>query len=306
LTPRCGLALDNLLSAEVVLADGRLIHCDEHENPDLFWAIRGGGGNFGVITSMCVRLHPIRQVLAGMMLFPWSEAESVLHGYAETIANAPDELSVLAGVLPAPDGSPLAFLAPMWSGDAKQGEEVIAKLRQRDTPVVDKVGHITYLDWLGMFEAGAQVGRHYAAKNCSLAQLPPAAISALVAGGQQRSSPFSAIILHDFRGAPARVPLAATAFGLRKEHFMVEIIAAWEPTAKDDGQSHRQWARTLSEDLAPHALPGGYPNMLGPDEHEQTAQAYGTNTGRLRAVKRLFDPENVFTSAISLPLQRAA
>jgi FAD/FMN-containing dehydrogenase len=306
LTPRYGLALDNLLGAEVVLADGRLVHCDEHENPNLFWAIRGGGGNFGVITSMRVRVHPIRQVLAGMMLFPWSQAESVLGGYAESTADLPDELSVLAGVLPGPDGSPLVFLAPMWSGDGKKGEELVARLRQLGMPVVDQVGTTTYLDWLGMFAAAAPAGRHYAAKNRSLARLSPAVISALVAGGEQRSSPFSGIILHDFRGAATRVPLAATAFGSRKEHFMVEIIAAWEPTAENNGENHREWARTLSEKLAPHALPGGYLNMLGPDEHEQAVHAYGGNLGRLQRVKRLFDPEGVFSSAISLPLQRAA
>jgi FAD/FMN-containing dehydrogenase len=302
LTSRYGLALDNLLGAEVVLADGRLVHCDEHENSDLFWALRGGGGNFGVVTSMRVRLHPIRQVLAGMMLFPWSEAESVLRGYAESITDAPDELSVLAGVLP----GPLVFLAPMWSGDGKRGEELIARMWQLGTPVVDQVRPITYLDWLGMFAAAAPVGRHYAAKTRSVFQLTPAVISTLIAGGQQRSSPLSAIVIHDFRGAATRVPLAATAFGLRQEHFMVEIIAAWEPTAEKDGESHLQWAQTLSENLAPHALPGGYPNMLGPDDHEQTAQAYGPNVGRLQQVKRLFDPDGVFTSAISLPLQRAA
>jgi FAD/FMN-containing dehydrogenase len=306
LTPRYGLALDNLLGADVVLADGLLLHCDERENPDLFWALRGGGGNFGVITSMRVRLHPIRQVLAGLMLFPWSQAESVLGGYAESIADAPDELSISTGVLPSPDGSPLAFLAPMWSGEAIQGEEWIARLRQLGTPVVDRVGTITYLDWLGLFVAAAPVGRHYAGKNRSLAQLTPAAISTLVEGGLRRSSPFSGIIVHDFRGAATRVPLAATAFGLRKEHFMVEIIAAWDPAAEDDGENHREWARTLSENLVPHALPGGYPNMLGPDDSEQTAHAYGANAGRLQRLKRLFDPDGVFSSAISLPLQKAA
>jgi len=157
LTPRYGLALDNLLSAEVVLADGRLVNCDNYNNPDLFWAIRGGGGNFGVITTMRVRRHRIRQVLAGMMLFPWSQAESALGGHAESIAEAPDELSILAGVLPGPDGSPLVFLAPMWSGEGKQGEELIARLRQLGTPVIDRVGTNTYLDWLGMFGAAAPV-----------------------------------------------------------------------------------------------------------------------------------------------------
>src|SRR5271165_2434011 len=106
LTSRYGLALDNLLGAEVVLADGRLVYCDDRENPELFWALRGGGGNFGAVTAMRVRLHPVRQVLGGMILFPWSEAESVLRGYAKAIADAPDELSVLAVLLSAPDGSP--------------------------------------------------------------------------------------------------------------------------------------------------------------------------------------------------------
>jgi FAD/FMN-containing dehydrogenase len=306
LTSRYGLASDNLLAAEVVLADGRLVHCDDHNNPDLFWAIRGGGGNFGVITSMRLKLHPIRQVLGGMMLFPWSQAESVLRGYSESIAEAPDELELVTGVLPAPDGSPLVFMAPMWSGDGEHGVELIAKLRQVGTPVVDKVGPITYLDWLNMFAAGAPVGRHYAAQTRSLARLTPEAISTLIASGQRRSSQFSGIIVHDFRGAATRVPLAATAFGLRKEHYLIEIIAAWEPTAEDDGENHREWARTLSENLSPHALPGGYPNMLGPNDHEQTAHAYGANAVRLQQLKRRFDPDGVFSSAISLPLQRAA
>ena len=306
LTSRYGLALDNVLGAEVVLADGRLVHCDDRENPDLFWALRGGGGNFGVVTSMRVRLHPIRRVLAGMMLFPWSEAESVLRGYAEIIVGAPDDLSVWGGVLSAPDGNPVVLLAPMWSGEASQGEKLIAGLRQLGTPLMDNVGPIKYGDYVGMFGAAAPVGRHYAAQTRSLDWITPEVISTLVASGQRKSSPFSAIILHDFRGAGTRVPLAATAFGLRKEHFMVEIIAAWEPTPEDDGEKHRAWARTLSENLAPHAWPGGYPNMLGPNDYERTALAYGPNIGRLQQLKRLFDPESVFTSAISLPLQRAA
>jgi hypothetical protein len=208
---------------------------------------------------MRVRLHPIRQVLAGMILFSWPEAESVLRGYADAIADAPDELSVLAGMLSAPDGSPVECLAPMWSGEGTQGEEWIVRLRQLGTPLIDQVGPIGYRDWLDMLGAAAPVGRHYAAQTRSLAALSPDVISTLVAAGQQRSSPFSAIILHHSRGAATRVPLVATAFGLRKDHFMVEIIAAWEPTADGDGSKQLQWARTVSESLAPHALPGGYP-----------------------------------------------
>ena len=188
LVSRYGLASDNLLGAEVVLADGRLVHCDERENPDLFWAVRGGGGNFGVVTSMRVRLHPIRHVLAGMMVFAWSQAESVLRGYAEVISHAPDELSIFAGVLPGPDGSSMVLVAPMWSSEAIDGEKWIARLRQLGTPVVDKVGPMNYGDYVGMFGAASPVGRHYAGKNRLLGQLTPEVISTLVAGGQQRSS----------------------------------------------------------------------------------------------------------------------
>src|SRR6516165_5024938 len=140
---------------------------------------------------MGVRLHPIRQVIAGMMLFPWTQAESVLLGCANTLADAPDELSVLAGILPGPDGNPLVLLAPMWNGDGSEGEKWIARLRQLGAPVMDRVGPITYQDWLGMFEAAAPVGRHYAAQTRSLARLTPEAISTLAAGGERRSSPFS-------------------------------------------------------------------------------------------------------------------
>jgi FAD/FMN-containing dehydrogenase len=306
LTPRYGLALDNLLSADVVLADGRRVHCDDRENPELFWALRGGGGNFGVVVSMRLRLHPVRDVVAGMILFPWSDAESVLRGYTAVIDSAPDQFSVMAGMLSAPDGSPVALLAPMWSGEDKRGEEFIARLKKLGTPVLEQVGRMSYRDWLGMSDSQVVAGRHCTSQTRWLAELTPGAISAIVVGGQQKTSPFSCIIIANFRGAASRVPLPSTAFGLRKEHFMVEIVSIWEPSAGDDGHIHEEWARSLSDNLAPHALPGGYPNMLGPDEYEQTAHAFGSNGGRLRRLKQIFDPDGVFTSAISLPLQKAA
>jgi len=171
---------------------------------------------------------------------------------------------------------------------------------------MDQVGPMTYRDWLAMWDSRIVPGRYCAAQSRWLAGLTPETIAPLVAGMQQKASPFSAIVLHDFRGAATRVPLAATAFGLRKEHIMVEVVAIWEPSAGDDGVAHQQWACSISLNLAPYALPGGYPNMLGPDEEEQAAQAFGHNLGRLQRAKRLYDPAGVFSSAISLPLQKAA
>jgi FAD/FMN-containing dehydrogenase len=300
LSPRYGLALDNLIGAELVLADGRLVTADDSENDELFWALRGGGGNFGVVTSMRIRLHPLRSLLAGLILFPWPQAESVLRGYAEAVASAPDELGVMAGVLSGPDGDPDLFLAPAWIGDPVQGEPVVARLSRLGTPLLVQIAPMTYTDVLGMFDAHAVNGRHYAVPTRWLSELAPQVISSLVKAGGTRTSPFTAILLYHFHGAATRIPADATAFGLRREHFLVEMIAAWEPGAEDDGARHWRWAQDLSWALAPMALPGGHPNLLGPDDRDQIALAYGANTARLKDLKRRFDPDSVF-SATPLP-----
>jgi hypothetical protein len=298
LSSRYGLALDNLLGAEIVLADGQRTAADASENSDLLWALRGGGGNFGVVTSMRIRLHPLRELLTGLILFPWSEAVTVLRGYADAVASAPDELSVMAGVLSGPDGKPALFLAPTWSGEPVQGEQVIAGLKRLGTAMLAQIGPMTCGDMLGMFDAHVVNGRHYAIQTRWLAELTPDVVESLVAAGDSTTSPFSAIALHHFQGAAARVSADATAFGLRDKHFLLEIIAAWEPASEDEANIHRRWARNLCQTLAPAALPGGYANLLGPNEHDQIASAFGGNITRLRALKRRFDPDNVFSSAI--------
>jgi FAD/FMN-containing dehydrogenase len=302
LTTRFGLAVDNLLGAELVLPDGRLVWADASQNEDLFWALRGGGGNFGVVTSMRIRLHPVGKLLAGVILFPWSEARSVLRGHAEILSSAPDELSVLAGELTGPDGSPVLFLGPIWTGEMAQGEQYIARLESLGTPIVSQVAPMSLADLLGLYDAQVVNGRHYALQTLWLADLTPDIISAVVAAGAARTSPLSIIALHHFHGVGTRVAPDATAFAMRRKHFMVEVIASWEPRARAEGAVHRQWMSDLSEALAPLALPGGYANFLAPDAHEQIGGAYGRNARRLCDLKRKFDPDNVFSSAIPLPL----
>jgi FAD/FMN-containing dehydrogenase len=304
LSPRFGLALDNLLGAEVVLANGRRVTADVLTNADLFWALRGGGGNFGVVTSMRVRLHPIRELLAGLILFPWSQAETVLLRYARTAATAPDELAVTAGVLSGPDCVPVLLLAPTWSGEAAQGEQIIDDLKNLGTPIMAQVGPMTCVDHLNMFDAEVVNGRHYALQTRWLPELTPEIIASLVAAGSKRTSRFAMIALHHFHGVPTRIAVNSAAFGIRREHFLVEAIAAWEPGDEHNGAVHREWARRLSRVLAPAALPGGYANLLGPDEHDQIAQAYGGNLDQLRELKRRYDPHNVFR-AIPLPMLAA-
>ena len=301
LTTRFGLALDNLLGADVVLADGQLVTADATQNTDLFWALRGGGGNFGVVTSMRLRLHPVNEILAGIILFPWSEAESVLRGHAEIMASAPDELSVLVVLAPGQDGSPLVFLGPIWTGDPEKGREFMARLEGLGTPLLSQVGPMSYADLLRLYDAQAAEGRHYALKTRWLAELTPEIISEVVAAGTRRTSPFSMIALHHFHGPGTQIPVGATAFGLRQEHFLMEIIAAWDPNEKSESDAHRKWASDLFSVLAPHALPGGYPNFLTADDHEQIGAAYGKNAPRLRDIKWHYDPNNLFSSATPIP-----
>ena len=154
---------------------------------------------------------------------------------------------------------------------------------------------------LRIYDAQVVNGRHYALRTRWLADLTPDIISAVVAAGASRTSPFSIIALHHFHGVGTQIAPDATAFCMRRNHYMIEIIAAWEPTSVVEAELHRQWISDLSRALAPHALPGGYANFLAPDAHDQIAHAYGSNALRLRELKRRFDPDNVFSSAISLP-----
>jgi len=298
LTPGFGLAADSMLGAEVVLADGTAVTADAERNPDLFWALRGGGGNFGVVVSIRIRLHPVPELLAGVILFPWAQAETVLSGYDDLLSSAPDALSVTAGMFTGPDGSPVVLMAPTWSGDASEGWQAIAQLRDLGTPVLEQIAPMTAAGQAHLQDGFVVNGRHHAIETRWLPRLSAAAISALIAAGSAVTSPHSGVVLHHFHGAATRMAADATPFGLRRRHIMVEIVPAWDP---GDGTGHRAWARGLSTALAPHALPGGYAALLAPDAHDQIAHAYGPNGARLREIKQRLDPDDVFSSAIPLP-----
>jgi FAD/FMN-containing dehydrogenase len=299
-----GLAADNLLSAEVVLANGTVVTATDTTEKELLWALRGGGGNFGVVTSMKVRLHPIPVVYTGRVIFPFDQARDVLAGFGELLTGAPDELTVQTGFLSTPDGTPVLFFLPTWSGAPDDGTPWIKRLEGLGTPVMSAVGPADYGESLRRAdEMFARDGRHYAIRTRNLAGLTTGTVGALVAAAAERTSPLSAINLHHFHGAAARVPLPATAFGVRQPHFMAEIIACWRPVAGQEADSavpHRRWAGTTAEQLSPHALPGGYPNHLTDDEPERVEHAYGHNIARLIAAKITYDPGNVF-SATPLP-----
>jgi FAD/FMN-containing dehydrogenase len=306
LSPKYGMAIDNLLSANLVLPNGESATASTQENTDLFWAIRGGGGNFGVVTSMQVQLWPHGKLLAGQIVFAWREAESVLQRYADLIHSMPDELAVLAGTVSLPDGAPAVLLAPTWCGDIKRGEGDIERLTSLGKPILTQVRPVALTDVLTMFDDLIGRGRDMEVQTRTLSDLSTSATSLFVKAMNNKTSPASSIVWHHFHGAPTRVPLSATPFGIRSDHLMVDIIATWSHEDARNGGIHRQWARDLSRALMPIALPGGYPNMLGPDEHAQIRDAYGINLGRLQELKMRFDPDGIFTSATTIPLASCA
>jgi hypothetical protein len=297
-----GSAADNLLGAEVVLADGRHVRTGPDEEPELFWAIRGGGGNFGVVTSLRIQLHETHHMIAGPVVYPWNEAEPVLRRYAAFVATMPDELGISVGMTSGPDGQPMLLFLPLWNGDEERGERIKSDIQALGTPQLAQVGPMTYGDMLALFDAwlDAADGCHWETRTRSLPALTPDAIDVITRAVTGRTSPYSMVNWHHFHGAATRIPAEEIAFGSRQEHFMVEIIAGWKPDGSN-GAEHRQWAQDLWESLAPFALPGGYANFLVPRDREQVQDAYGSNGARLRVLKHRFDPDGVFASTIPLP-----
>src|SRR5215831_350233 len=243
-----GLAADNLLGAEVVLADGRRVTTGPDEEPELFWAIRGGGGNFGVVTSLRVQLHAKRHMIAGPIMYPLSEAEPLLRRYAAFAASMPDELSISVVMASGPDGQPMLLFLPLWSGDKQRGERITSDFLSLGTPRLAQVGPMTYTDMFALLDAPleAAAGCHWEGRTRWLPALTPGAISVITRAVAGRTSPYSMVNWQHFHGAATRIPAEEIAFGLRQEHFMVEIIAAWKPDGRNVS-AHRQWAHDLWE-----------------------------------------------------------
>jgi len=299
---RYGLALDNLVAAEVVLADGRIVVADSHNEENLFWALRGGGGNFGVVTKMRHRLHLLSNVRSGLIIYPSSEAKAVLEHCAEILASAPDELTAQVGFVAGADGAPVIFVAPTWCGSHAEGEVQIAPLLKLGTLLANTVDVMSCGASTAIFDAHIVNGQRTFMETCWLPALGSESIEVFVEAMSKIVSAGCAMFTHEFKGAASRVPEAATAFGLRRDHVLVEILAVFDDRlGKFEEQRHWQWARATRHAFDAMSLPGGYPNLLDAGEPGRVMKSYGRNAERLIRTKRQYDSENILRSAIPLP-----
>lgn len=286
-----GLAADNLVAADVVTANGDLVRASEEENADLFWALRGGGGNFGVVTAFEYRLHPLTAVLGGLVVHPRERAAEVLHLFRELTAAAPDELTVMAALLTGRDGHPVIGLGACYAGDPEQGEEVMRPLRTFGPPLIDEIGPMPYVALQQMFDQSAPAGALNYWRSAFLGEVSDGAIETLVAHAAEMPRPMTQIHLHHLGGAMARVPADATAFAHRDAPYIYSIIGMWrEPHETDAGVA---WVRGLREAVQPFGA-GAYVNFMGEEGEQRVHAAFGANYERLAQVKAKDDPTNFF------------
>jgi FAD/FMN-containing dehydrogenase len=286
-----GLTVDNLLAVEIVTADGDVLTASADEHPDLFWAVRGGGGNFGVATAFTYQLHPVSTVLGGMVIHPMERAREVLRFYRDFTRDNPDELIAYAALLTAPDGHPVVAIALCYTGDPAAGERAIAPVRQFGPPLVDMIRPMDYHDLVCMLDDGVRRGRHYYSKANTLPELTDGVIEAVAAAGERLTSPGSQLLIQHMHGAAARVAPDATAFSLRQDCYVVDGIAGWD---EGDEAPHVAWARSLWNATEPYATSGIYVNFLGDEGAGRVRASYGANYERLVAVKDRYDPTNTF------------
>jgi FAD/FMN-containing dehydrogenase len=288
-----GLACDNLVSADVVTANGDVITASEEEHPDLFWALRGGGGNFGVVTSFEYQLHPVGQLLAGMVIYPRSEARDILRYHRDFSQSAPDEVVSVAGLMSSPEGEPVIAIPVCYCGSLAEGERVLDKLRHLGTPLADDIGPKSYVEAQSMLDPAAfPHGMERYWKSSFLKDPGDNVLDLAYEYASQMTSPLSMILLYLVHGAASRVSPQAMAFGLRDDLWNLDVIGQWlDPSEADQ---HTKWVRECWGALEPYATGGVYVNHLGADEPERVRAAYGNNYGRLVQVKQTYDPTNFF------------
>ncbi len=302
LSRKFGLAIDNLISADVVTADGKLVPASETENPDLFWALRGGGGNFGVVSSFEFRLHPVGpMVLSGLIVHSFARARELLAGYREVAARAPDELTqwvVLRKAPPLPflpadvHGKEIIVFAVCYVGDERDGNRALEPLRSLGEPIADVIGMQPFTAWQSAFDPLLTPGAFNYWKSHNFTELSDGLLNVLVSQIATLPTEECEIFIGQLGGAASRVASDAMAYPHRNANFAMNVHTRWREPA--DERRSIDWARKLFAEAAPHATGGVYVNFMPEDETDRVSSAYGPNYARLIALKSKYDPGNLF------------
>ena len=308
LTRGYGLSIDNLVAANVVTADGQVRVASEEENADLFWALRGGGGNFGVVTSLDFALHPVEDVYVGLFFYELEQATTLFRFFREFIPNAPEQYGAFPAFQIAPPlefipadrhGDTFCLAVVHWAGGLDEGENAMKPFRDLAPTVAEMVAPMPY-PWLNSaFDPIFPKGIRSYWKGNFVTELTDAAIEAHVTHGSQVPEVSSTMHLYPINGAAHRVGATDTAFAYRDATFATVIVCAWEDPAVD--KERIQWVRDYYEATAPHSEPGGYVNFMADDDQSRVQDNYGPNYARLRDVKRTYDPDNLFHLNQNIP-----
>ncbi|HJS50057.1 MAG TPA: FAD-binding oxidoreductase [Gaiellaceae bacterium] len=297
-----GLAADNLISVELVTASGDVLHATSESHPDLFWALRGGGGNFGVATSFEYRLHPLREVTAGLVAHPIDAAPEVLRFYREFTKTEPDELGALGALVHAPDGSgaKLAAIAVCHAGSPDEAERDLAAVREFGSPVLAEIGRMPYPASNTMLDEGYPKGALNYWKSSFVRDLDDTLLDAIIERFASTPSPMTAIVLEHFHGAVTRIGVTDTAVPHREEGYNLLITSVWmDPAATEENLA---WTRAAFDAFSPHFVDRRWLNYFSDDDGSDAVRAaYGPNYDRLVEVKRRYDPENVFHLNHNIP-----
>jgi FAD/FMN-containing dehydrogenase len=290
-----GLAADNLLAAEIVTADGKLVTTSDEENADLFWAIRGGGGNFGIAASLKYQLHPVGPMIAGGLLgYPFEQAGDVWRYYRELTASMPIAMGISPAFLTSPGqpGVKLAGLTVAHLGKPEAGAAEVRPIKDFGSPVLDSVGPASYCDVHMMIDEFFPRGKKCYWKSQFISDLSDQAIDVMVEAYADCPSPDTVMLLEYWHGAATAVDSAATAFPHRQEGHNLLVMSQWDDPA--NGDECIRWTRDLHEAMEPFITTGGYVNYMDHDEGDAVAKAYGSNYPRLQSIKQKYDPENFF------------
>jgi FAD/FMN-containing dehydrogenase len=284
-----GLAVDNLVGAEVVLSDGSVVNANADEHQDLYWALRGGSGNFGVVTRFDLRLHAVSEVIGGMLIYPFDRAQETLQFVRDMTKSAPDELTVAAALTTDPEGNKVVAFIVCWCGDREEGERVLAPLRAFGPPLADLVEPMPYSRMNTLIDDAVPAGARHYWKQAFAKELSDGAIDALIEQSRKAPTAGNMILIDVLQGAITRIAPDATAFAHRDAGIGIVMLSIWTDPADDD--THIGWTRGLFEAFRPFSTGGVY---LNESQEDRSQAVFGANYARLAEIKYRYDPTNMF------------